>query len=849
MPLNLARDLMQDRHNRTLQRTLQVLLVTLPIMWGLSAVYGNNTWQTVGIGALTGLVGVLYVMLRRGLERLIAPMLVWLLVIYTTWDIVAYGSVRSAGVIGYIGATAAAGITLRKRAVFGVMGTVVVLLGILTWAEYAGFMGRTGFEVTITFWLTHVTAVVTVSIGTATSRAMVLRALNDQQAEFERRAKAEAESRRSQEQLLRVFQLSPAGILVQSVATREVLDINPAFERIFAVKRENYIGTTEHSKLWVDVRMRNLMVAELLERGRLSNREVLSRRHDGTEFNALLSSEIGGEGVDRIIVSTITDISAEVKARDAVRRSEELFSKAFNFSPLSMTIMRLEDSRFLAINSVENHVLGFSREEMIGHSATELGTWVSLADRDSLMEGLRREGQVVRHETRMRHKLGHLIDCRVWAVVVDIDGEQCVLSCTLNITEEKRREAVLLDVARGVSGETGEPFFRVLTASVARALNADMVLVGEISGTGDTQEVQSIALWSDGAILQNLRYELAGSPCEVAAKWEDMCIHLDRVHETYPADKFIAEGGFRAYMGMALRDADGSPIGVLSALWRTPQQPSSDRDALVRIFSSRAAAELMRARREREILRLNETLEQRVADRTAELQATNAELESFAYSVSHDLQTPLRGIDGFTALLGDQLGNTLSAEQQRMFGRVRINVSRMGELINDLLGLTKVSKRELRRERVDLSALTRLVADLALQALPNRQIRVDVSDGLTAMCDRSLARIALENLIGNAVKYTRPCEVAEIEIGALPRADHEPLVLYIRDNGVGFDMNYADKLFKPFTRLHHDHEFEGSGIGLATVHRIVERHGGGIAGLAAVGQGATFRFSFEAVPT
>jgi DNA-binding response OmpR family regulator/anti-sigma regulatory factor (Ser/Thr protein kinase) len=277
--------------------------------------------------------------------------------------------------------------------------------------------------------------------------------------------------------------------------------------------------------------------------------------------------------------------------------------------------------------------------------------------------------------------------------------------------------------------------------------------------------------------------------------------------------------------------AKSSDFEVLHArvLAQMRRKQFEDENRLIREELLRKELEAAEARTAREVAETRAAL-------VEELERKNKELEAFSYSVSHDLRAPLRSIDGFSQALLEDYGDRLEPPAQDYLRRVRAAAQRMGELIDDLLQLSQVGRAPLRRQPVDLSALAQAVAGALRRAEPDRRLEVRIAEGLAVEGDAGLLRTLLENLLGNAWKFTAKKAAPTIELAAMK--EPEGVVYVVRDNGVGFDMAFADRLFAPFQRLHTVAEFPGTGIGLATVHRIVDRHGGRVWAEAAVGEGA-----------
>ena len=407
-----------------------------------------------------------------------------------------------------------------------------------------------------------------------------------------------------------------------------------------------------------------------------------------------------------------------------------------------------------------------------------------------------------------------------------------------DVTEKKRFDDAIRLIVTGVSAETGEDFFRQLVKSLSDLFGTRYAFIGVLD-TRDVRQVKTLAVYAQGAPAPNITYELEGTPCANVVG-RHTCVYPNNVQNLFPKDDLLVEMDAEGYLGTPLFDPQGNPLGIIVLLDSQPLRDVEQMQAIMEIFAARAAAEIERNKADELLRQHRKRLQEMVDERTSELQTAVQELEAFSYSVSHDLRAPLRSIDGFSQALVEDYTDILDEQGKDYLRRVRGNAQRMAMLIDDLLQLSRVTRKNINMQPVNLSGLVAENIKKYQELDPLRNVEINIAENIIVKGDPDLLGIAVDNLVSNAWKYTSKTEHAVIEFG-VQYPDEKP-TYYIKDNGAGFDMQYADKIFSAFQRLHTAQEYEGTGIGLATVVRIIQRHGGEIWAEAQPDAGAVFYF-------
>ncbi|HOE15896.1 MAG TPA: GAF domain-containing protein [Syntrophorhabdaceae bacterium] len=518
------------------------------------------------------------------------------------------------------------------------------------------------------------------------------------------------------------------------------------------------------------------------------------------------------------------------------------------------------DGRFTSANPAMAHILGYDSSEELMEGVTDIARqlYVNSTDRQQLIQRVEQHSVPSLIEVQLRRKDGRVI----WTAanirpVRDAAGNLVGLEgMIMDITERRhneeqvRRQAKLLDAINRVLYETlqvsTEKDIAATCLDIALELTGSSIgFIGQVNAGG---RFDTIAVNSPGWRLCHIPETHASVMIKdmvIRGIWGQVILRKQSLIVNDPLSHADCAGlpedhpPLTSFLGTPLREGD-DVIGMIAVANRDPGYTEDHKQDLEAL--SAVLVEAMRRKHiEMEMERLNKELERRIAERTAQLEAANKELEAFSYSVSHDLRAPLRSIDGFSRIVLEEYKDRLDDTGRHYLERVCRGVRQMELLIDDLLKLSRVTQVEKHDENIDLSGMVRAINEEQQRDNPDRAVEIVVQDGIVVRGDPRLMRDALENLINNAWKFTARTEQPAIEFVEMKK-DGET-VYFIKDNGVGFDMAYAHKLFGVFQRLHTTEEFPGTGVGLATVRRIIARHGGRIWAEGEVGKGAVFYFT------
>jgi len=544
--------------------------------------------------------------------------------------------------------------------------------------------------------------------------------------------------------------------------------------------------------------------------------ELTYIRKDGSRFPAVVSvtalRDDQGAIIGYLLIGTDNterkQVETEQKMLDQRLRDQQFYTRSLIESNVNAMAATDPHGIITDVNKQTEALTGCTRDELIGAPFKNYFTDPERAE--AAINLVLSEKKITDYELTVRAR----------------DGRETVVSynATTFYDRDRRLQGVFATARDVTERKMAAEQQRASSAYARSLLEASLDPLVTISAQGKITDVNEASIQATGVPREQL----------IGMDFSDYFTEPDKARASY--QEVFSEGFVRDYP-LAIRHATGR---IMDVLYNAAVYKDDKGHVLGVLAAARDVTD--RKKMEEEIRALNAGLEERVRRRTAELEAANRELEAFSYSVSHDLRSPLRSIDGFSQAFLEDFGSSVPEEGREDLERVRRATQRMGQLIDDMLLLSRVTRREMHVQETDMSALAAEVAEELARESPQRDVQLNIEPSMTATGDPQLLRIVLVNLLGNAWKFTSRRQHAHVSIGTVQDPEHG-LAFFVRDDGAGFDTKYKDKLFVPFQRLHAQEEFPGTGIGLATLQRAVHRHGGEVWAEGEINQGATFYFT------
>ncbi|MFA6598268.1 MAG: PAS domain S-box protein [Ignavibacteriaceae bacterium] len=607
----------------------------------------------------------------------------------------------------------------------------------------------------------------------------------------------------------RLFEAARDGILILDAETGMIVDVNPFLIQLLGFSKEQFLEKT----IWEIGSLKDIVAnqdnfLELQQKEFVRYEDIPLETFDGQYINVEFVSNVYVVNNKKVIQCNIRDITERKRAEEVLRKAEKTFRFLFENNPLCMWVYDLQTLSFLAVNDAAVNNYGYTREEFLSMTLKDIRP---PEDISLLLEDVVKERTTLQHSEGWQHKLkdGRIIIVEIASHAINFEGHDAVLVVALDITERKKAEEALR-------------YHQELLKEMGRVAKIGGWEFNPLTGKGTWTEVVAEIHDLDPNEETNVERGLSFYFDESRSKIEHAIKEAIEFSKPYNLE-------------LELITAKGNHKWV-----QTIGRPIIENGKVVNVRGSFQDI-TERKKAEEEIRKLNQELEQRVIERTAQLENANKELESFSYSVSHDLRAPLRHISGFVELLTNSFKDSLPDKEKHYLEIIANSANQMGTLIDDLLQFSRTGRQEMRQDNLDMNLVLQEALDQLKQDHPEDDIDWVIANLPHVFGDHAMLRLVWTNLLSNAVKFTRKMEKAHIEIDSF--TENEETVFRVKDNGVGFDMKYSQKLFGVFQRLHSVADFEGTGIGLANVRRIILKHQGRTWAEAEIDKGATFYFT------